>query len=506
VDVISQFEAPAPRQRNIGLVTFTLIAVGVPWALWTLFTAAREGSSETLAFNAAAGWFVLLALVFLGLHGLEELGWCAIPALLTIRGVVSFAVLPAWRFAVGDDQVDDLYARAMLLIVLAYVALWSGSLLLMRRSRLHFVPTPGKTSTRVMLAAGVTLLAGLATKYLMWRTGLLSFLAAPGARESAAPAMEWIVFLGNLLPLSMAISAIEIFGRRSKNPLIRAIFVVSTTFTLFFGAISGMKQQLLQPLVLLALIYGITRRRIPRAAFLLPILLVMIYPFYNAYRYNLVVGYRYEANTMSGLKAVLSKTIDDVVFSNERQFNNSQSSFDHSVARLSALNDLHLLLGLPAPSLLNGDEKLWLAPIYPFIPRFVWQDKPVLNKCQRFSIALGRPMTTSTAITPIGDLYSLYGYAGVLIGPFIWGIVLQLFMNRMTRSFLAERGLLIYLLLVVPLINIEPDATTVVAGAVQTGVVAVVLSFLIYGRRSHTPANAASYLTGELQIPTDRPT
>lgn len=443
-----------------------------------------DSGSDSLAFEAAAGWFVLLAVVYLGLHGLEELGWCAVPVLLTFRGLLSFVALPAWRFAAGYDQMDDLYAHAILVVVLAYVALWAGSLLLMKRTRLQFVPTAGETSPRVVLACGVTFLIGLATKYATWKAGLLSFLAAPGARESAASAMEWIVFLGNLLTLSMVISAIEVFGRRSKNPIIRLTLAASTAFAIFFGLISGMKNQFFQPLALLAVVYCIARRRIPRSAFLLPVLLVVIYPFFNAYRENLALGYRYEATTFNGLKAVLAKTFDDVVFSNKALSSKNQSSLDHSVGRLSALNDLHDLLGLPAPSLLNGDEKLWMAPIYPFIPRFLWKDKPVLNKGQRFSIALGRPMTTTSAMTPIGDLYSLYGYAGVLIYPFIWGIALQLYMNRMTRSFLTERGLLVFLLLVIPLTNIEPDATTVVAGAIQTGVGAVILSFLIYGRET----------------------
>jgi hypothetical protein len=485
---ISQLGRAIPKQKNVGLVAFTLAAVGIPWALWTFFTAIHDGSSEAIAFNAAAGWFVLFAVVFLGLHGVGELGWCAIPALLTFRGLLSFVALPAWRFATGADQMDDIYAQAMLLVVLAYVALWSGSLLLMKRTRLQYVPSPGTTSSRVVFAVAITFLIGLATKYLTWRAGLLSYMATSSARESAAPALEWISYLGNLLPLSMAISAVEVFGRRSKNLLVRVLFIVSASFTLFFGAISGMKQQLLQPLILLAVIYGITRRRIPRSAFLLPVLLVVIYPFYDAYRVNLENGYRYEANTFDGLKAVLSKTLDDVVFSRRLASGKSQNSLDHSVSRLSVLDDVHDLLGLPAPSLLNGDEKLWLAPVYPFIPRFLWDEKPVLNKCQRFSVALGRPITTTSAVTPIGDLYSLYGYAGVLIGSFIWGIVLQLFMNRMTRTFLTERGLLIYLLSLVPLINIEADATLLVAGAVQTVVFAVILSYLIYGRRP--PARA----------------
>ncbi len=479
----------ALKQRNTGLVTFTLLAIGIPWGIWTFVAEISGGGSDMVAFNAAAGWYVLLACVYLGLHGLEDMGWCSIPVIITLRSLLSFIVLPTWRFATGADQMDSVYVHAMVLILIAFVALWTGSLILMKRTRLNFVPRSGRSSVRVQLICCATFVVGLVTKFIMWRTGLLSYLSVPGVRESIAESMEWIVFLANLLWLSLAVSAIEVFGKRSASALMKIVLVLSIAFSCIFGLVSGMKQQLFQPLILLAAIFGITRRRIPRSALLLPVLLVVIYPFYNAYRENLLMGYRYESNTLSGLKTVVVKSFDDVISGNYAASGKHRSGFDSSVNRLTVLNDLHDLLSLPVPSLMNGDEKVWMAPVYPFIPRFLWENKPLLNKGQRFSIALGRPMTTSSSMTPVGDIYTIYGMWGVVLAPFLWGICLQFYMNRMTRGDLSERGLLVYLLLLVPLINIENDVASLVAAAVQAGAIAVVLSWLFYGSR---PAKSRS--------------
>ena len=121
----------------------------------------------------------------------------------------------------------------------------------------------------------------------------------------------------------------------------------------------------------------------------------------------------------------------------------------------------------------------------------LWKDKPVLNKGQRLSVALGRPSTTSSAVTPIGDLYSIYGAYGVVVGMLIYGVCLQTYMNSAIRGH-SERNVFIYILMIVPLINLEQDTVALVAGAVQLGLVLVITSYAIYGR-PFSPRRVAKY-------------
>lgn len=293
--------------------------------------------------------------------------------------------------------------------------------------------------------------------------------------------MSEVTFVANLLNVSLVVSAIEVLGKRSKDPLIRFVFLASFVLALGFGVLSGMKSEILYPVLYVLVVYTMTNRRLPRLAFFMPLLLIVIYPFVNAYRRNLDTGYAQIATTFSGQADVLVKTFEDVLespFSGKEQ---SGKSFALATDRLSLLSYMHDVVGLPAPSLLNGDEKVWMAPFYPLIPRFLWKNKPILDKGSRLSVALGKPPTTATAITQIGDLYSMYKTPGVIIGMGLWGVIAQLYMNWAGKGRFSEKRLFVYISFLIALINVEQDATAFMAGLVLLGIRVFIVARIIYG-------------------------
>ena len=149
---------------------------------------------------------------------------------------------------------------------------------------------------------------------------------------------------------------------------------------------------------------------------------------------------------------------------------------------MSVLALFHNVLQLPSPDLLNGDETVWMAPFYPFIPRPLWKAKPIFNKGQRMSEALGYGNVSSTNVPGVADLYALGGLAGIVSGMFIWGICLQLYMNTV-KGGLTERGTFFYVLILFSLTNLERDIVATIGGAVETGGILLVLSKIIYGGR-----------------------
>jgi hypothetical protein len=489
-DIQRPIEHGIVRESSSVWVPLALLAVGVPWGIWTFYALQGPGGSQLVALEAAAGWFVVLAIGYLGLHGLSGLAWCSVPVLLTLRAIMEFIFIPAWRFATGDDLVDSVYVQAMFLTLIGFAAFWLGSLLFSQEARLRFVPVAPDTSSRVAFMSATMLGLGLAGNLVMWKVGLFSYTADAGFRESSFPIMQWLTFFANLLHAALVVSAIEVLGKRSTKSVINVVFWLSAVFSIGFGAISGMKEELLKPLIYLMLAHGITRGRVPRTTLLLPLLLLLIYPFENAYRENLNKGYRTQVNTVEGLQAVVEKSFNDVVDAPVSTNEQVGKGFTLATDRLSLLTFVHDMIGLPAPSLLNGDEKIWLAPFYPLVPRMLWKDKPVLNKGQRLSVALGRPSNTSSAVTPIGDLYSIYGPYGVVVGMLIYGVCLQIYMNSASRGH-SERKLFVYILMIVPLINLEQDTVALVAGVVQLAIVLTLTSYAIYGRPS--PGRIAKY-------------
>jgi hypothetical protein len=484
-DILKRIEPGAPIANRKGAsawVPLMLLAFGVPWALWSASALLGSGGSQSVAFYAAAGWFVLLAIGYLGLHGLRELAWFSIPVVLTLQALAEFVLIPTWRFAAGADLMDSVYVHAMFLSLIGFAAFWAGSLVFMKQAWFRFVPRVRDTPSRVAFMSATMLGLGLIGNLVMWKAPIYSYTADVGLRESSVGFIQWFAFLTNLLDIALVVSAIEVLGKRSTKPSIKIIFWISVLCSVGLGLISGMKSGPLVPLVYLVLVYGITRGRIPRMAFILPLLLLLIYPFVNAYRNNLNKGYSTGVNSIWGMGAVLEKSFDDVVYAPASTSEQAGNGFDEATERLSLLGYVHDIIGLPDPSVLNDRPTIWLAPFYPLIPRFLWKNKPILDKGVRLSVALGRPATTSSAVTPIGDLYSMYGNFGLVFGMFIYGICLQLYMNRVGHGLISERGIFIYLSMLMPLVNFEKDVIGFVAVAVQTALILLLTSYVIYGR------------------------
>lgn len=472
-------------ERISALIPVGLLAVSVPWGIWNVYALLGGGGSQSVEFDVTAGWFVLLATGYLSLHGLRGMAWTSVPALLTVEGLVGFVVIPAWRFAAGEDVLDFTYVHAMNLALLGFTAFWIGSLVLIKRSSFQFRPRREDTPNRIVFVSVSMLGLGVVGNVILWKAGLYGYTSDLGERASSLGFIQWLSFMASLLGAALVVSAIEVIGKRSAGGAIKIVFWLALLSSIGFGVISGMKISLLFPFLYVILIYGIIKKRMPRMAILLPLfLVVLVYPFVNAFRANLNAGYRAQFNTVGGLEATVSHSFEDAFQSYGTTTAQAESlNSQAATSRLFYLSYLRDVIGLPAPSMLNGDEKVWLAPVYPLVPRFLWKGKPVLDKGIRLAALLGNPGGgTSAALTPIGDLYAMYGMYGVTFGMLVWGVCVQLYMNWIKGRNISERGLFVYTLMLPILLNLEADVVGLVASAVQFGILAVIMSHAIYGR------------------------
>jgi hypothetical protein len=143
----------------------------------------------------------------------------------------------------------------------------------------------------------------------------------------------------------------------------------------------------------------------------------------------------------------------------------------------------------PKRATLMGEERLWMIPIYPFIPRLLWPSKPILDEGQRFSVAVGRGKTTSTAITYFGDLLLRYGAPGLIIGMFAFGFFSQYISGKASAA-LDKRWLFMYACIFPLETDIELGAFELWTGLIKAFVVVSILGYLIYrDNQSEQPAN-----------------
>jgi hypothetical protein len=464
-------------------VPLAILAFLAPCGMWCAYSLVEGGGSQTVEFGAAAGSFVILAFAYLALRGVRNMGWTSVPVLLTLEALAGYIFIPIWQFATGADALDDSYVHAMVLVLIGFASFWLASILLAREQGVRFFASTRDTPHRTVVIGSTLLVLGFLGKAILWRTGLFAYAADPGLRSSAAGILQWLTLLANLLDFALLVSAVELFSKRSVPQAIRVVFWVSFLLSVGFGVISGMKAELLHPIANVVIVFAITRRRLPRAAVVLPFLLVLVvYPFVNAFRDNLNSGYRAQFNTLGGMEQTLVQSFNDAFLSfGATSGGTRKENLQTATSRVSYLTYVRDVSSLPVPSMLGGGEKVWMAPIYPLVPRFLWPGKPVLNKGQRLSILLGRPDTTSSAPTPIGDMYALYGTYGVVLSMLFWGACLQLYMNWIGSRGVNERGLFIFMLMLTSLLEQEYDFIGLIAAAEQRLIIALVLSYIIYG-------------------------
>jgi len=71
------------------------------------------------------------------------------------------------------------------------------------------------------------------------------------------------------------------------------------------------------------------------------------------------------------------------------------------------------------------DNNIWKDTSTFFIPRMLWNEKPVASEPRKFSDLYFDYGENSFAITPMGDLLRNYGPVGVPVGMFLFGIVIR---------------------------------------------------------------------------------
>jgi len=482
---------PARIEQHEGAALLVAV-VGLPLALVVFLLFAFDRGPDFLTFGVLAIFFLGLASMFLLTGGPLVTGWYSAPGFMTILASVEFVAIPFVRFITGADRLDSYFLRALMYLLLGFSVFWLACWLLRKPASLSFRPEFASENPRILFFALLLFCSGAAAQFLLWKLGIIGYEASTLRYTADVSAMGLLSAVSRGLDMAMLVSGIEFFGKHSKSFAIRIIFVLSFTLTLAFGLISGMKLGVLMPLFTLAVLLGITQKRLPRIVWAFPLVYLALQPFVTAYRTNLNAGYDMQIGTIGGLTNTMSKSIQDALSGRSSLSSSHRSSFETAGARLSVLTLFHNVLQLPSPDLLNGDETVWMAPFYPFIPRPLWRNKPVFNKGQRMSEALGIGKVSSTNVPGVADMYALGGLPGIISGMFIWGACLQLFMNTV-RGGMTEKGTFFYVLILFSLTNIERDTVAMIGGAVEMACILLVISRIIYGGTFFSFRSAIAY-------------
>jgi hypothetical protein len=166
MQVNTQYASEAMTWR---LAPFVLLGLVGAYAFLTIYVLVIGQSTDAITYAVLALWFVVLAMIYLAKCGYDGTSLCSIPAILTIIGLAEFIGVPTWRFINRDERMDNDYVRALSIVLVAYVAFWIGSWVLMKDGRSRFVPEAASTPSRIAWAALCMLIVGVIASVIEWQ-------------------------------------------------------------------------------------------------------------------------------------------------------------------------------------------------------------------------------------------------------------------------------------------------------------------------------------------------
>ncbi len=428
-----------------------------------------------------------------------------LPAFLTVFCFLRFALIPGAAF-LSPNHLDPYFHRTdfkqldwtLFLFVLGMVAFWAGCRLTRRK-------TPPSSSERnqektpftpVPLAWAVALFViSLATRIYVTTNYGYGYGMDLDAYFDNLALMQVLSFVADLGFYALVIAAIEV-GFHPRNSICKWLFAMIFLNEIFWGALSGMKGNVFRNFLVVALVASITKVKFDKkwiAAVLAG--LIVIYPVHNRFRHLLKTG-TVDVKRVGALEQAGSTAAQDASREESSWEGWLVHGWEQTSIRLDLLHAMATVVSLDSwqASRVRGDERWWMLPFYPFVPRFLWPTKPALLRGMRLSILMGRGRETSTALTYPGDLYLDYGLIGVLLGMFSVGIGGQLITNRIIGQ-PGKRELFFYTLMFLVVVGVvESDAFLFWAGFIKSAVILGVMTYLIYGPRH--PKDAEEFAPG----------
>ncbi|MGO8734238.1 MAG: hypothetical protein ACLQVM_15805 [Terriglobia bacterium] len=486
---------PIRHDARIGLFHFLLLAaLALSVTVWGATLIAGARGYELEKFISLVGFFGVACVLFVasrmgaGFQGLFE-----IPVFMTVLAFVEFGAAPIGCFFDPDAlppnfHGDTSFLQPALVIVIAGMgAFWLGSAI----ARSWRQPTavldlgslPGSAAQTPTLALGACLyLAAFGAKVYMLRSGWFGFLQSINGTNAHLPEVQVWNVISSFGLYALILFRVEAYYHRGDK-LRAMLFWAVLACECFWGLISGMKSMLLFNLVAVALVSSMAGRKLKIRWLALVILgLIAIYPLINQYR---AIVRRSASDATTSVSAAAEAMEGAVERGGHRERTAGHwltSGWSSSLNRFDMLQNVALLLAYQDQSyLLAGEERLWMIPYYPFVPRILWRGKPVDDMGLRFTKLLGGGAMSCSSPTIPGDLYVCHhGLPAVLVGMFLVGLVAQLLTNPV-KLCPSKRNLFIYACVFFAAANWEGDFFSYATLLIRSFVVVQILAWIMYG-------------------------
>ena len=318
-------------------------------------------------------------------------------------------------------------------------------------------------------------------------TGRFGYVGDVSSSVSTATGYgQYLSDLSLLAPLGVCAAALQVY--RERLPGARLSLAVLFLSELAFGAAAGGKESFVIAILAVVIPMSAARRHLPKVAVLVCFVafLIIVIPFNQAYR-NAARG---GGETLSASQAISAAPgILQQTLTGQSPIKMLPNSVIYLTQRIREIDSPAIVMQrTPGQIAYSSPAQLIEAPLLDMVPRAVWPSKPILATGYQFSqqyFELSASLYTSSAITPVGDLYRHGGWISVIAGMFLLGCVVRL-LNDVLDVRCNPHAIFLVLLLFPTFVNGEQDWATLLASVPATLLIwlsATALAFQPWGSR-----------------------
>ena len=406
--------------------------------------------------------------------------------------------------------------KLMLLAVIGAVAMWlgywtplaarlmsRGSLIKLRKKFFEFDAEP-----KAWVLVGLVF-AGLASRLIQIQLGLFGYSSSYDRHIEAASYTQYLSMGSSLGKLALVIAAFQYYSPQPGRQA-RAWLLGILAYEIMFGFLTGSKSAVVMPFIIVMLCQYLRIGRASRHW-------IIVIPLALIIAYAVVEPFRVALNENPGLKgASLTSTVNTLMnstLSAAREAGMDEKTFllsgmEEKTLLLSGTEKMALLLlrvinrlnltyvgslgiafadnneSLPAgsPEFLRN---ILLAPLHAWIPRFLWEGKPLGNAGMWYTqtvMGLDQQITT-TAMGPFTHLYFAGGIIAVFFG-FIFIGFIQRVIFFVTQPWISPAGGVVYLGILSTLIVGENSFNGIIVSLFRELPLILMLQIFLYKRTS----------------------
>jgi hypothetical protein len=332
-------------------------------------------------------------------------------------------------------------------------------------------------------------------------TGTFGYVGDIQSSVTTASSYQQVLnILGSCAPLAVAAAALQVY--RERVPGARVTLTILFLAEIAFSAVSGYKLGFIVTILAVAVPFTVARRRLHRGLLIFSVLVILliVIPFNNAYR----SAARSTSGTLSTSQAVraapgiLAQTVI-----NENIAGTLSSSASYLLVRIRNIDAPAIIMQrTPGQIGYTSPAGLIEEPIVSLIPRAIWPGKPIIDSGYKFSqeyYGVPAAVITSSAITPLGDLYRHGGWIPVIVGMFLLG-----FGTRFLDDFMNVTNphmIFLFILLFPIFVNQEDDWAGMVVAFPSLALVWILAVYLTFRKNERFHPDSALGLARPAQRP-----